>query len=122
MLNTDHHQIQAPASRPALYIPQTAKSPLPCLSAKPGGEESDTYPGIITALNSKWRVIICRGGIQWVLQRQAGQRDGRPRWEGHWFCQTSEALIRGARERAGQIGGDALAIMLRLPERIGRQP
>ena len=43
-------------------------------------------------------------------------------WRGVWFCQTREALLRGARERAGQINSDALVALLRLPERIGGAP
>ena len=49
--------------------------------------------------------------MQWILQRRQGKQ-----WRGYWFCRTREALIRGAREHAGPIGGDALVILLRLPE------
>jgi hypothetical protein len=56
-------------------------------------------------------VIVCRNALQWILQRRQGKQ-----WRGYWFCRTREALIRGAREHAGPIGGDALVILLRLPE------
>lgn len=76
------------------------------------GEESDNYP-VIASLNDRWRVIACRQSIQWILQRRRG---GVDHWRGYWFCRTREALIRGAREHAGQIAGDALVVLLRLPE------
>src|SRR6516164_5309896 len=78
------------------------------------GEETDDYP-TIAILNNRWRVIACRQSIQWVLQRRRG---GVDHWRGYWFCRTREALICGAREHAGQIGGDALVVLLRLPERF----
>ena len=52
-------------------------------------EENDGYP-VIVQINDRWRVVTCRAGIQWILQRRRGDR-----WAGYWFCRTREALIRG---------------------------
>ena len=101
------------------HLDPAAISPVPCLPVAPGPEESDTYLHVTAVLNAGWRVISCRDGLQWILQRRAGQRQGRPRWEGRSFCCTREALVRCAREHAGDIAADALVILLRLPERIG---
>jgi hypothetical protein len=94
---------------------RSLKSPVAHLSGHRLGEESDDYP-TIARLNDRWRVIVCKHSIQWILQRRRG---GANHWRGYWFCRTREALIRGAREHAGQIDGISLAILLRLPERIG---
>ena len=84
--------------------------------SRPGpGEENDVYP-TIASLNARWQVIECKNSIQWILQRQDGR--GANHWRGYWFCRTREALLRCARERAGEISGDALVILLRLPERF----
>ena len=53
-----------------------------------------------------------------------GLPDTRPgakqsRWRSRYFCRTRAGLIACAREYAGPIGGDALVILLRLPERRG---
>jgi hypothetical protein len=77
------------------------------------GEESDSYPAV-ASLNARWRIIACTNSIQWILQ----QRRGGDRWRGRYFYRTREALVRGAREHAGQVGGDALVVLLRLPERF----
>ena len=90
------------------------KSSAAHLSGRWLGEENDTYP-VVADLNARWRVIVCRNQMQWILQRRRG---GANHWRGYWFCRSREALIRGAHERAGQISGTALAILLRLPERI----
>ena len=91
------------------------KSSVAHLSRPTFGEESDHYP-IVVQLNDRWRVVACKNSIQWILQRRRG---GVDHWRGYWFCRTREALLRGAREHASPIGGAALAILLRLPERIG---
>jgi hypothetical protein len=124
---SDRSETQGRAATPVLQLrrpPHTAaaaKLAVAALPAPSGREESDAYP-VIASLNERWRVIACRNEIQWVMQRRAGQVSGRPRWRGYWHCRTREALIRGAREHAGQIGGDVLVILLRLPERIGGAP
>jgi hypothetical protein len=73
------------------------------------GEENDDYP-TVAILNDRWRVVLCRNSIQWILQKRGGPN--------HYFRRTRDVLIRCAREHAGQIGGDALLILLRLPERF----
>ena len=90
------------------------KSTLPRLKTPACPEESDIYPHVIATLNPRWRVIVCKGGIQWILQCRRG-----PRWGGYSFCRTREALVRCARAQAGEIAADALVILLSLPERIG---
>lgn len=95
--------------------PATAPRPVSLINRVSGrvrGEESGSYP-VIANLNDRWRVVACSAGIQWILQRRRGDR-----WDGYWFCRTREALVRGARKHAGEIGGVALVTLLRLPERF----
>ena len=73
---------------------------------------------VIAALNSRWRVVVCKSGIQWVLQTRSSQTS----WEGRYFCRSREGLILCAREYAGEIDGVALVRLLRLPEWIGGAP
>src|SRR6266478_4986091 len=51
-------------------------------------------------LNARWRVVVCRDGIQWILQRRnvrAGTGGDRPErhstddWRGRAYCRTREA-------------------------------
>ena len=100
---------------PFPHLDQAVLSSTGHVPAARWGEENDTYPAV-AALNDRWRVIVCKNSIQWILQRR---RSGPNSWRGRSFCCTREALIRCVREHAGQIGGDALVILLRLPERIG---
>jgi hypothetical protein len=79
------------------------------------GEESDAYPTIAN-LSTRFRVIACRANIQWILQKRRGDVD---HWRGVWFCRTRQALVRGVHMHVDHIGGDALARLLRLPQRFG---
>jgi hypothetical protein len=76
-------------------------------------EESGDCPAV-AKLNDRWHVIRCKDGIQWVLQRRRGAK-----WRGAYYCRSREGLLFCVREYVGVIDGMALAILLRLPARIG---
>jgi len=81
------------------------------VSAAARGEESETYPRVVALLNAHWRVIASGDGIQWILQTRKGQC-----WRNRYFYRSREGLVCGCRAYAGEIGGDALVILLRLPK------
>jgi hypothetical protein len=91
------------------------------VSASPSHRESDNnYHGVIAVLNDRWRVIVCRDGIQWTLQQRKGERRGTARFDARSYCRTREALIRLSRTHAGKICPAAMTILEALPERIGQ--
>ena len=55
-------------------------------------ETSDFYSGVIAVLTSRWRVITCRNGIQWILQRREGLHGGA--WRGFQYFCSKDALLR----------------------------
>jgi hypothetical protein len=81
-------------------------------------ESADDYHRVVAVLNDGWRVIECRDGIQWILQRRAGERHGMARWDSRSYCQTSEALNRVCRASAGAIDPAAVAVLTSLPSMI----
>ena len=86
-------------------------------------ESDDSYPHIVAVLNRGWRVIVCRDGIQWILQRRnRAETVARHVWRGRSYCRTKEALIRCCDEHAGQIDpGRPRMTLAALPERIGSE-
>jgi hypothetical protein len=79
-------------------------------------ESSDDYP-VIATLNTRWRVIACRHGIQWILQyRNRAETVARDVWRGRSYCRTKEALIRVCDAHAGKIAPDARFVLDALPE------
>jgi hypothetical protein len=91
---------------------------VPCLPAARNGEESDSYPNVVARLGHDWRIIVCRDGIQWIVQRCAGTRHGRARWEARCYCRTREGLLRRCRGFLGELPDDIAADLARLPTHI----
>ena len=87
----------------------TVSEPLGC-SPK---ERDDNYRAVITRLNDRWRVIVCRDHIQWILQKREASR-----WRNRSFCMTRAALLREVLRHCGDINPNALGIIRSLPEQI----
>jgi len=85
-------------------------------------ESAEGYPTVVQ-LGTRWRVVACRDGIQWILQCRIRpdrpERVTRDDWRGRSYCRTREALLRCCRDHAGEIGPAALATLEALPARIG---
>jgi hypothetical protein len=95
---------------PKPLLTNSAKSFVGHVSVALAGERSENYPRLVARLNDRWRVIAGRDGIQWILQVHRGQG-----WGNQYYYRSREGLISGCREYAGDIGGDALVMLLRLP-------
>jgi hypothetical protein len=90
---------------------------------RPGGKSSAIHVSgprrprpVIAVLNARWRVV-CENSVQWILQCRGGNQ-----WQSRYFCRTRAGLVACVHEYAGPIGGDALVVLLRLPEWIGGVP
>ena len=83
-------------------------------------ETANDYIGIVARLCDRYRVIVCKDRIQWILQRRDGERHGRSRWAGVGYFRTREALLRASRALCGRIDPTALAALALLPEHFGR--
>jgi hypothetical protein len=81
-------------------------------------ESDEAYPHL--RLNSRWRVIECRDGLQWILQvRNRAETVARDVWRGRSYCRTLDALIRRCDRYAGALDPAAVAALRALPERFG---
>jgi hypothetical protein len=58
-------------------------------------ESCDEYARVVARLDDRTRVIECRDGVQWIIQR-GHPSNGVLRWDGVSFCRTKEALLRCA--------------------------
>ena len=82
-------------------------------------ESSDHYSSVIFRLNSRWRIIICHHGLQWILQRRENLHGGA--WRGFRYFRTHKALI----EECGRLGllSNTAAAQLRetLPQNFNKR-
>jgi hypothetical protein len=78
---------------------------------------------VVVQLNEHWRIIVCRSNIQWILQRSyERRRDGERCWGPRSYCRTGEAIKRLARQHAGAIDPEALAVLDALPAWVEAPP
>lgn len=82
-------------------------------------EEAEDYFAVVAKLNDKWRVIVCRDAIQWILQRRAGTRLGLARWEARTFNRTRDGLLHRVIQLAGECDATALQLLENLPAYFG---
>jgi hypothetical protein len=80
-------------------------------------ETADAYAGELFRLG-RYRVAVCRDGIQWLFQRQRPAKSGGgAAWDTLGYCATRKGLMRLHR---AHIGPDAPEIAA-LPEQIERR-
>lgn len=56
-------------------------------------ERADNYHSVVVQ-SDKYRVIVCKGNIQWLLQRRVGERPAGVRWDSFKYFRSREALTR----------------------------
>jgi hypothetical protein len=78
-------------------------------------ETDDNYGAVIAVLNPRWRVILCRDGKQYILQRQYGESLHKTVWRGESYHTTQRSLIRDCAKRDLLSGATAQAAISRLP-------
>lgn len=80
-------------------------------------ESHDAYSGEVFRLG-EWRVIVCKDGIQWILQhRTSDWRLAGGRWRGRHYCRQLSTLLR---LWAAATGDDGAVLAALLPVRIER--
>jgi hypothetical protein len=84
-------------------------------------ETADNYQAVVAVLNDRHRVIVCKEGIQWILQRREKSPAERP-WRGLHYCQTRKALIRLSGAFSPAVDPIAMKTLVELPEHIGMKP
>jgi hypothetical protein len=85
------------ASAARIHVPEA----LPSHRERDGG-----YP-TVARLSDTVRVIECKDGLQWILQRRSGDQ-----WKGLAYCRTRAALLREASGLLGHVP----EVLLQLPE------
>ena len=66
-------------------------------------ETSDSYHGELFR-DGKYRVAVCRDGIQWLIQQQrVGNQPVGEAWDTFGFCTTRKALTRLWTGKTGRI-------------------
>jgi len=78
-------------------------------------ERDDSYAKVIAQLAPRWRVIICKDGIQWILQQRSVPFPNTGTWSGKSYSTTRDALIAACSERGLLSEPSASQVLEALP-------
>ena len=77
--------------------PQNGGPSLPLPSSH--RERDDCYAKIVLCLASRWRIIVCKDGIQWILQKRSVAPPNTGTWAGKSYSTTRSGLIAACSDR-----------------------
>ena len=98
--------------------PRGGKHSVPSPGNNTHRETSDFYRGVIAVLTSRWRVIKCKNGIQWILQQRTAEPLHEGIWRGQSYFTSRDALLEACARRELLSDEKAGASLDALPEKI----
>ncbi len=82
-------------------------------------ERDETYSRIVTQCRDNWRIIRCKRGLQWIIQKRSTVRPNRGVFIGKSFHTTRQSLIEACSRLQLLNDPKILQNLLNLPERPG---
>ena len=80
-------------------------------------ERDETYSRIVTQCRDNWRIIRCKRGLQWIIQKRSAGRPNRGVFIGKSFHTTRQSLIEACSRLQLLDDPKVLQSLLDLPER-----
>jgi hypothetical protein len=71
-------------------------------------ERDDAYRNVVAQLAPRWRVIICKDGMQWILQQKESSHGGPWRGVSYYTHRDGLLLACGSLEMASSSASEAL--------------
>ena len=84
-------------------------------------ERDDHYAKVIVQLGPRWRIITCKHGIQWILQKRSVAPPNTGTWAGKSYAKTRDGLIAACSGRGLLSESSMVVILSALPDRIGAE-
>jgi len=100
--------------------PRGGKHSVPSPGNNTHRETSDFYNGVIAVLASRWRVVTCRNGIQWILQKRAAEPLHEGIWRGQSYFTNRDALLEACASRELLSDEKVCALLNALPDLINQ--
>ena len=71
-------------------------------------ERDDHYKGVAVLLAPRWRVIVCKDGMQWIVQQKESSHGGPWRGVSYYTHRDGLLLACGSLEMASSSASEAL--------------
>ena len=81
-------------------------------------ERDDNYWGVIVVLNDRFRIIVCKNAIQFILQKRSVAPPNTGTWAGKTYTTTRDGLIAACSERGLLSEPSAKQVLKVLPSDI----
>ena len=88
--------------------PPTGLRAAPVTAPQTHRERDDGYKSVVAQLTTRWRVIVCKDGMQWIVQQKEASNGGP--WRGMGYHTNRDGLLRacGSLEALDSSGLEAL--------------
>ena len=96
--------------------PFPKKAPVDAQARCTHRERDDNYAHVIANPSPRWRIIMCRDGVQRIIQKKEASHAGPWRAEGYYTCR--ESLIKACGKLDLLSDTNTEAVLYALPERI----
>ena len=99
----------------------------PTLSQNSGGgspqspshrERDDNYAKVIAQLGPRWRIIVCKDDIQFILQKRSVSPPNTGTWSGKSYSTTRDAIIAACSRRGLLSEPSARQVLEELPSDV----
>ena len=81
-------------------------------------ERDDAYIGKIVQFSPRWRLILCKDQMQWIIQRKESSRRGD--WRGKHYLTCKDSVLE-ASGRLGWLSDPKVAAVLHaLPDHVNQ--
>ena len=57
-------------------------------------ERDDSFCQVVVQLAPRWRVVVCKDYLQWIIQKRTAEPLHRGVWRGHSYVTSRSSLIR----------------------------
>ena len=84
-------------------------------------ERDDCYAAVVLNLSTRWRIIVCKDSIQWILQKRSAEPSHSGEWRGNSYVPHRDALIELSVKRGLLSDPSQLAILEALPPQTHKQ-
>jgi hypothetical protein len=81
-------------------------------------ERDDNYAKVIAQLGPRWRIIACKDGLQWILQKRSVPSPNTGTWSGKSYSTTRDALIAACSDRELLSEPSARQVLEALPSDV----
>jgi len=82
-------------------------------------ERDDYYANVVLQFSPRWRIITCKHGMQWILQKRSVAPPNTGTWAGKSYATTRGGLMAACSGRGLLFEPSEMTILSVLPDRIG---